>query len=586
MSSNSSEFSAAESNRQLPFNPYLLEVGIVILLALATVVINLRMIRDGLNGMTDLRWHIPWIQHFSKQLAEGIWYPRWLASTNFGYGSPTFVFYPPLVYYIGSLLKFSGLDIEQTIITLFSSALFLSGLTFYIYGRNRWGVIASFIGALAYITAPYLAFNIYWVGGLGVIFAQALIPLGWWLTEQAILRPKWRVALAMFWAILALTHTPSLLLCVVVWLPCTLFFLLNRSWKAVVATIVSAGIGLGIASFYLLPATLEQSLVNIDVMKKVGGGFQASMLGTGLPLIPLRLDRHVPHVFVHQSLAIILLALIALVFCRKKVPIIQETWRWLVFAIALAFLMTSWSWPIWQASPTLQRVQAPWRLLQLFSFGGAALCGVVASGILKLRLRRRLFPSLIIMGILLINTSYSYKLSRQFVTIRNPGRGSISHLKEVKIALYEPYSEKLIDVPEYRPVLKNGSPSPAPVIGQPPVSVVSGKADIQLNQWGSYNRIFNVIAEETSTVRVRTYYYPAWHLYVNKKPHPIGRADDGTMELKLEPGSYTVELRYQWTPAFMMGVVLSILSIVALVLLWIKSAKSSVSRQLSSSFDS
>jgi hypothetical protein len=79
MSSNSSEFSAAESNRQLPFNPYLLEVGIVILLALATVVINLRMIRDGLNGMTDLRWHIPWIQHFSKQLAEGIGYPRWLA---------------------------------------------------------------------------------------------------------------------------------------------------------------------------------------------------------------------------------------------------------------------------------------------------------------------------------------------------------------------------------------------------------------------------------------------------------------------------------------------------------------------------
>jgi hypothetical protein len=53
MSSNSSEFSAAPSNRQLPFNPYLLEVGIVILLALATVVINLRMIRDGLNGMFE-----------------------------------------------------------------------------------------------------------------------------------------------------------------------------------------------------------------------------------------------------------------------------------------------------------------------------------------------------------------------------------------------------------------------------------------------------------------------------------------------------------------------------------------------------
>ncbi|MDJ0636402.1 MAG: hypothetical protein QNJ34_24710 [Xenococcaceae cyanobacterium MO_188.B29] len=82
-----------------------MEIIIVILLVLATIIINSRMIRDGLNGMTDMRWHITWLQHFSKQLAEGILYPRWLAGTNYGYGSPTFVFYPPLVYYLGSLIN-------------------------------------------------------------------------------------------------------------------------------------------------------------------------------------------------------------------------------------------------------------------------------------------------------------------------------------------------------------------------------------------------------------------------------------------------------------------------------------------------
>jgi 6-pyruvoyl-tetrahydropterin synthase related domain len=574
MSSNSSELQAGPSNRSFPFSTYLFEAGIVLLLVVATVVINLRMIRDGLNGNIDLKWHILWLQHFSKQLAEGIWYPRWLAGTNFGYGSPTFVFYPPLVYYIGSLLKFIGLNAEQAIITLFSSALFGSGLTFYIYGRNRWGKIAALMGSLAYMTAPYLGFIIYWVGSVSSIFAQPLIPLGWWLTEKAISKPKWRIALALLWGTLALTHLPSLLLCAIVWLPYTLFFLLNRSWKAVIPTIFSAGLGFGIVSFYLLPAILEQPFVNIDEMKKVGGGFQASMIGTAaLPLIPLRFNLHIPQIFVHQSLAIIALTIIALICCRKQLEVIQKTWRWLAFAIALAFLMSFLSWPLWAASPTLQRIQAPWRLLNIFSLGGAALCSVVVSGILKLRLRLRVLPLLIISAILLINVSYSYKLSRQFPTLHNAGRANLEHLEDIRIALSDPYTDKLIDVGEYRPLVK-GSPVPKPVIGQPRLSVVSGNASIQLNQWNSDDRIFNVKAEETSTIRIRTYSFPAWHLYVNKKAHRIDVADDGTMKITLEPGTYLVELRYQWTRYFTLGVILSIVSSMILFGWWLKLSKS------------
>ena len=38
------------------------------------------------------------------------------------------------------------------------------------------------------------------------------------------------------------------------------------------------------------------------------------------------------------------------------------------------------------------------------------------------------------------------------------------------------------------------------------------------------------------------------------------------MELELEPGFYVVELSYQWTSAFTVGIVFSILSIIALAL--------------------
>ena len=558
------------STRRFSITPYLLEAGIVILLALATVVINWKMLRDGVNGMADLKCHLTWLQHFSKQISEGIWYPRWLAGTNYGYGSPTFVFYPPLAYYMGTAFKFIGLDTEKSAIALFTLALFCSGLTFYTYGRKRWGVIASFLGALAYMTAPYLARDIYFRGGLSSILVQAWIPLVWWLTDRALLRPKWRIALAFSWTFVALTHVPSLLLCMVVWLPYTLFSLLNHSWKAVAATIVAAGTGLGVASFYLVPAVLEQSFTSIKVMKEVYGGYKANLFWSPLPFPDyiMKVTNDMQEIFLHQSLVIIVLSTVVFACCRKNVALRQETWRWLALAIALAFLMSYWSMPIWQSSKTLQMVQFPWRLLQIFSFAGAALCAGVVGGVINKHQRLIPLVLLILIAVFGLNFKYSYHLSRSLPTIHNPGRGVVANLETILTILSDPYSDKLIDVEEYRPLLKNGNPA-VPLIGEKRVSVLSGKAEIKINQWIGYNRIFSVKAEESSTVRVRTYYYPAWHLYVNNKPHPVSMSGDGTMELKLEPGLYTVELRYQWTQAFILGGVLSALSIVTLSLFWL-----------------
>ena len=554
-------------------SPYLVEIIIFSLLIIATVVINLRMIRDGLNGMTDMRWHITWLQHFSQQLAEVIWYPRWLAGTNYGYGSPTFVFYPPLVYYLGSLIKFSGLNIEDTLIILYSLSLFLAGFNFYIFGRHRWGVIASFIGALAYMTAPYLAYNLYWVSSLSVAYAIAWIPLGWWLTDLALAKPKWKIAIAIFWCIFALTHLPNLLLCGLVWLFYTLFFLFSHSWKNVVTTIIFAGLGLGLASFFLIPAIVEQPLVNIASMKNVIGDITNGIFGAGLPFIPKKLDFQVPHIFAHQSLVILVLSAVAFLYCRRDKKTFSESKKWILFTLALALMMSSLSTPIWQASSTLQKVQAPWRLFSLYAFGSSALCGVVVSKILRLRLPLKIFLSLIIAAILLVNTSYSYKLSRKFPTFRNPGKANLEHLEPSRLALEEPFTDKLIDVGEYRPVIKQGIPSADPILGQPKLTVVKGKAKIELDRWKSYRRNFKIVAEEPSTIRVRTYYYPAWHLYLNNRSYPIDILDDGTISFTVREGNYSVRLVYQKTLAFTWGIIVSILSILILFIYWITITK-------------
>jgi uncharacterized membrane protein YfhO len=88
-----------------------------------------------------------------------------------------------------------------------------------------------------------------------------------------------------------------------------------------------------------------------------------------------------------------------------------------------------------------------------------------------------------------------------------------------------------------------------------------------LKHWGSYKRSLLVTAITISTIKIRTYYYLAWHLYINDSPHKIEVAKDGTMEIKLNPGTYNLQLIYQWTSAFKLGVFLSLLSLITLILL-------------------
>ncbi|NEP15501.1 MAG: hypothetical protein F6J97_01215 [Leptolyngbya sp. SIO4C1] len=539
----------------------------IAILGIAAIALNLRMIRDGLNGQVDLIWHVTWLQHFSKQLLEGSWYPRWLAGTNYGYGSPTFVFYPPLVYYAGTALKALGLSVEQTVTVLFSLAIFLSGLTFYLYGKSRWSTIPALAGALAYMGMPYLAFTTYQVGSLSSMVAIAWLPLGWWLTEKTARQAAWGIGLALFWTMLTLTHMPTLLICFIGWLPCIFILYRSRSWTILFNLVKSAALGIGMASFYLLPALLEKKLVNIDAMKDIGGGFRNMMIGSSaLPILPLSLDYGFSHVFIHQALIILILTAAAVLLYRVDARIAREGWLWFGFAAAIAFFISSLSWPLWQLSPTLQRVQSSTRLLPIFSFQAAALLGLVTSGTLKLRNKFfKLCLAAVIALLLLANFSFAYKISRKFPALHNPGRANLEYLDYFKTALYAPHPDKLIDVPEYRPLLPSGKAVPKPVIGQPRLSVVKGQADTKLQAWQSYHRAFQAEVSAESLIRIRTYYYPGWQLWVNGQQQTIEVLDDGTIGVRLLPGSYAIRLGFQRTAALTIGLLLSFVCAVYLV---------------------
>ncbi|MCW6035787.1 hypothetical protein K4A83_05800 [Spirulina subsalsa FACHB-351] len=524
---------------------------------------NWRWLSGEILLAQDIKHHITWLQHFAQQFhQEGILYPRWLAGTNYGYGSPTFVFYPPLVSYVGTLLKFLPLTISQVLAILYILPVAIVGASFYIFAQEKWGKCAALSGALYLMLCPYLSLNLYSRGSLPETWGIAWIPLGVWLTYRSLVYPKYRIVLTLFSGIFALTHLPTLLLSVLCWIPFILMCSRFYSWKSVLMTLGAVILGWGLVAFYLAPAVLEQPLVNISSMKGVSGGFSANLLfaqtSSGTIMHMIR------PIWKNYVVSLCLLTGMAVLVQRKNKREGVRLLYTLVFCLVIMFLMTEYSQIIWVIFKPIQMVQFPWRALGLLSFGIAMLFTISVAGILEKSWKSKFF--LLIIGlILLYNLRGVRRIVRDAPTLNNPRWFEGEQLEELQMAVHEPFANTLKDVWEYRPLLSSGEVVPAPQIGQPRVSVLEGRAEVIVEKWGSYERILQVETAERSVIRIRTYYYPAWQLEVNGVAHPIVVGEDGTIQFELEGGSFTVKLGYQWTDAFKLGVAISVLTVIGLM---------------------
>lgn len=572
-------------------HPYVLDAIAIITFLFVTLVVNVQMIRYGLNGLGDVRWHIGWVQHFYAELQAGILYPRWLSGTNFGYGSPTFVFYPPLAYYVGSILRFIGLNSQQTMTAVFSVPIFLSGICFYIYARIKWSRIPALVGAVAYQLSPYLITVITPNGALSTAWAIPWIPLGLYFTDKSLVNHKYLIWLTLFTTVVALTHTPSLLIYAIAWFIYLLIQLKDQPWCNVVISFTSVCLGLGIASIYLFPAILEQKYVNIEYQLGSKGGFLTADIKDLL---------NPKNIIFKNILAGFVLSLIYAFFNLQNPKKLWNILGWTIFVLIVFFMFSNLSEFLWTSNSTLLKVQRSTRISGLFYFGIAVIVTLVARLILDSSWKIKPFLAAIILSLFVVNFHYGYTSTKKSPGLNQPTKGEVFIKSWMEIALFDPYADKLVDVPEYRPLLPNqqfnadvregtlpnaegvwlpeirgGDPYfPVPKLGEPKMSVIEGNANVDITNWGSYTREFTINAVEPSKIRMRTYYYPAWHLEINNQPYDIEMLNDGTIGFNLPSGSYQGKLTYQLTSAFKLGLLASSLSLIVSILLYLKIIKS------------
>jgi hypothetical protein len=350
-------------------------LGAVVILMAALVAIAPQLVQGNSCGH-DFNFHLlSWLDAQSSW-RQGVLYPHWTPSANFGAGEPRFIFYPPMTWMLGAAL---GLAMPWQFVPMALTWLMLAatGLATRALARQKLGEGAATLAGCAALFSGYTLFTAYERSAFGELSGGFWIPLLllFILRDRTPSASAWKRAfdgsalpLALVMTGVWLSNVPlgvmaSYLLAAVALTTA----LLQRSWAPVVRGFVGATLGIGLASFYLVPATWEQRWVDIrQAIDDPGLLIENSWLFAhhANPMLELH-DVELRRVSI-LAVTMIAITLGGVLVCWLRGNLKTERRWWIPLALiplAILFLQFSISLPVWNALPKLRFLQFPWRWL-------------------------------------------------------------------------------------------------------------------------------------------------------------------------------------------------------------------------------
>jgi hypothetical protein len=324
----------------------------------------------------DFDFHLASWFDVAQSWRDGILYPRWSTSANFGAGEPRFIFYPPVSWMLGAAL---GLVLPWKVVPMAITFLFLAGAG--LATRKLAGMAlpngAATLAGCAVLFSGYALFTAYERSDFGELTGGFWIPLLLLLVfrERDESENVWRrafdgsaVPLAVVVAGTWLSNPPlgvmaSYLLAVVA----LVVALIRRSWAPVLRAIVGAGIGLGLSAFYLVPAAIEQRWIDIrQAVDDPGYLIENSWLFARHANPALEL--HDLELLKASAIATTMIgvAVVGMVICWLRGRFSGRRDWWIPLAlipVVVLFLQFPFSDAVWHVIPKLRFLQFPWRWL-------------------------------------------------------------------------------------------------------------------------------------------------------------------------------------------------------------------------------
>lgn len=504
--------------------------------------------------------NLTWASQFSEQFRAGILYPRWMAQSFDGLGSPAFYFYPPLPFWIDALVSVvtvNVLPVTYRLAVTSTAILFLSGLAMRAWLLRTAGKhTAALVGAIAYMAAPYHLIDHYTRGAFAELTAYAVLPLLMLALRRAIDGARWSLPLlALSYAAMLLSHLPTALLASLTVIPAFVLFS-TRSPSILLRCLAGGVLGAGLAAIYLLPAMELQPWIESE---QLWTPFYRP--GNWLVMAPERwVDPALMGVIGSIILAAAVLAAgLCMALLQTTAPGERhELGLWVVLALVCLVLIAGvlpWFWEL----PLVGKVQFPWRLLMVVEF--ALLTGLCLTPLSKIR--RGIVYVFAAAGVALVPaaTSIASDVWARIDFVRHGGKLDQHDVKE-----YQPKGYKLAG-PLYADLGLDAFKD-VPVISCVP-STRTCKAESE--RFGEM-RIM-VEADAPTTVTVRRFFFPAWHV-------DAGTAVTASEKLRLvsftvPSGQTTARLDRIALPAERWGWLVSGVSLLLLIGIMLVSARNS-----------
>lgn len=422
----------------------------------------------------------------------------------------------------------------------------------YHFAREWMSGSDALFAAALYALNPYHLVIVYWRSAYAELLAAALLPL-LLLSLLHLQQPGVRPVLGLSLTLAAawLTNAPAAVM--IHYSAAGLAVLLaarERLWRLLFRAGLAVVLGIGLASFYLLPAIFEEKWVNIGEVLGAGVRPHDNFLFTKIADVD-----HDRFNLLVSAVALAEIGIMVLAIWRSRASRFKKDPAWLLLSAwggVTILLMFSVSNPLWQYLPKFRFVQLPFRWLLCLNAALALLLAIAA--------QRWLTRGLAVAALLAVLLMVGH-------TIQAPWWDSASDIQEMSEAMLDGTGNEGID--EYVPA--GADPyelnKDLPQITDPAGKAVPG----HMIQWGPIEKHFIVQRSRPENLTVRLFNYPAWQVTVNDRPVKTETTEvTGQMQVPVAGGQSDVHIHFGRTLDRTIGGFVSMISLILLLAAWIK----------------
>jgi len=501
----------------------------------------------------DFEFHLASWMDVAGQWRTGVFYPRWAALANWGFGEPRFIFYPPASWMLGAALSFV-LPWNMVPGVFMWLALTIAGVAMFTLAKEWLPPREATVAGVLFAINPYHLVIVYWRSDFAELLASALIPLSL-LCAMRIPTDGRRafVPLALVVTGIWLSNAPA---AVVVTYTVALVLLIGAVRERTIWPLISGAaalaLGLGLAAFYILPAAYEQPWVNISEVLAQGLRFPENFLFTRTADVEHTRFNFIVSWIATEVIGVTVLAMItSRPWWREQRQVSWTLWALLIVSTVLMLPVTAF---LWAYLPELHFVQFPWRWLLVLAVP-FALCLSAAMGRLRRAARYAawagVLAGLALTGFLLTRSNWwdSGGAADFYEEHFRNGAGYFG------VDEYGPRGSDHYDLDHNVPLVgfRSGEDTGTSFLAR-------------VLDWGPARKQFTVTSPAPATAALRLLNYPAWRVEVNGQPvAAVSDEHTGQMLIALPAGNSKVRVSIITTRDRWLGAAVSALALVGLV---------------------